>query len=181
MLDSLLKLVKEQVGSEIVSSTAIPNEKNDAAIKSVADGIFGGLKTAATGDGLKGVLGLLGGGGGISSSLTKVVTSSVVSQLTSKIGLGSSVASGLASGIVPKILGSLSSKTQDSSNSDFDASGILSALTGGKTSGLDVKKLIDSGIGNGDGKLDLSDLTSMFSSKSSGGLGSIIGSFFGKK
>ncbi|MDR1763034.1 MAG: DUF937 domain-containing protein [Dysgonamonadaceae bacterium] len=198
MIDKLVELVQQYAGNTVINNSAVPNEKNEAAISSIADGVFNGLKSEATGAGLGSILNMLSSGGNISSAITKTVQSSVIESLISKTGIAKSAASGIAASIVPSILGSLSKNTADASNKGFDISNILSSLTGGATSGLNVSNLLDR---NGDGKLDFNDLSSMLSSgsetttatgkkktqvgssSSSGGglLGGLLGNLFGKK
>ncbi|MDR1747106.1 MAG: DUF937 domain-containing protein [Tannerella sp.] len=171
MIDKLLGLVQEFAGSAVVENPAVPNSKNDLAVKSIADGILGGLKQEATGSGFGNIVGMLTKGGNVSSSVMNAVQGSVIDNLMSKVGISSTVAKSIAKQVVPSILGSLSRKAADAKNTHFDAGSILSSLTGGKTKGFDIQSLVDKGIGNGDGKLDLNDVISLLgkSQSSSGG------------
>jgi hypothetical protein len=170
MLDNLMKdLVKQYAGSTVIDNPSIPDEKNESAISSITDGILGGLKQQAAGNGLSGIIGMLTQGGHVDNATSQNVQGSVIDSLTSKLGIGKGVASSIAAQIVPAALSALSKNTADKNNTNFDLSGILSSLTGGKTSGLDIAGLVDKGFGNGDGKLDLNDLTSA------------LGNLFGKK
>jgi hypothetical protein len=170
MLDNLLKdLVKQHAGSAVIDNPSIPNKQNESAINSIADGILGGLKQQAVGAGLNSIIGMLTKGGNVDSATSKNVQSSVVESLMSKLGIGKGVASSIAAQVVPAALSALSKNTADKNNTSFDLSGILSSLTGGKTRGIDIEGIVDKGFGNGDGKLDLNDLTSA------------LGNFFGKK
>jgi hypothetical protein len=170
MLDNLLNdLVKQYAGSAVINNPSIPNAKNESAISSITDGILGGLKQQAAGGGLSNIIGMLTQSGHVDETTSKNVQGSVVDSLMGKLGIGKGVASNIAAQIVPAALGALSKNTVDKNNKSFDLSSILSSLTGGKTNGMDIAGMIDKGFGNGDGKLDLNDLTSAF------------GNLFGKK
>jgi len=168
MIDKLLGLVQEFAGSSVINNPQVPDAKNNVAIKSIADGVLGGLKQQAAGDGFGNIIGMLTNGGNVSSAVSKSVQTSVVESLIAKAGLNSGVAKSIAGQIVPSILSSLSHKSADKSNSHFDIGDILHSLTDGKSAGLNVQSLIDSGVGNGDGKLDLNDVISFLGKTQSG-------------
>ena len=173
MLDNLLNdLVKQYAGSAVINNPAVPNEKNESAISSITDGILSGLKQHAVGGGLNSIIGMLTQSGNVDATTSQNVQGSVIDSLVGKLGLGKGVASGIAASIVPSILGALSKNSADKSNTAFDPSSILSSLTGGKTAGMDIMSMADKIIGNGDGKLDLNDLTSALGN---------LGNLFGKK
>ncbi|GHT62250.1 hypothetical protein FACS189451_06140 [Bacteroidia bacterium] len=173
MLENLVKdLVNQYAGSAVVNNPSIPNEQNESAISSITDGILGGLKQQAAGAGLNSIIGMLTKGGNVDAATSQNVQGSVIDSLMSKLGIGKGVASNIAAQIVPAALGALSHNTADKSNTNFDLSGILSSLTGGKTNGVDIAGLVDKGFGNGDGKLDMNDLTSALGN---------LGNLFGKK
>jgi len=161
MFDNLLgDLVKQFAGDAVINNPAVPNEKNESAISSITDGILGGLKQHAAGGGLGSIIGMLTNSGQVDDTTTQNVQGSVVDSLIGKLGLGKAAASGIAASIVPSILGALSKNSADKNNTSFDPSSILSSLTGGKTEGMDIMGMIDKGLGNGDGKLDMNDITS---------------------
>jgi len=173
MLEDLLQgLVQQHAGSAVINNPAVPNEKNESAISSITDGILSGLKQHAAGGGLNSIIGMLTNSGQVDDATSQNVQGSVIDSLMGKLGLGKGAASGIAASIVPSILGALSKNSADKSNTSFDPSSILSSLTGGKTAGMDIAGLVDKGFGNGDGKLDLNDLTSALGN---------LGNLFGKK
>ena len=173
MLEDLLQgLVQQHAGSAVINNPDVPNEQNESAISSITDGILGGLKQHAAGGGLGSIIGMLTNSGQVDATTSQNVQGSVVDSLMGKLGIGKGIASGIAASIVPSILGSLSKNSADKSNTSFDPSSILSSLTGGKTAGMDIMGMADKMIGNGDGKLDLNDLTSALGN---------LGNLFGKK
>lgn len=168
MANNLLGLVQQIAGDALVNNAAIPETKTKTAIESITDGIFSGLKTEATGGGLGQIIGMFSSGGKVSNSLVNNVQTSVISSLMDKVGITNSVAKTIAAQVVPAILSALSKGASDPKNKDFDAAGMLSSLTGSKGSGIDFKSLLDKGIGNGDGKLDLNDVIGLLGEKSNG-------------
>lgn len=177
MVNDLLKLVQQVAGDSIEKDKNIPKDQTKNAIQSITDGVFGGLKQEALGGGLGNIINMFSSkGNNISDSITKTVQASVVNSLMDKIGIKNTAAKSIANQLVPQILALLSKFGGDSKNKDFNAGELLAQLTGGKTKGLDLKNILDQGIGNGDGKFDLSDLTSLLGNagnknKSSGGGG----------
>ena len=167
MLENLLELVKQHAGEAIVNNPAIPNEQNDAVIQETTQSITGGLQNMLASGGITDVLNMFRGHG--SSSVTQHISGGVIQNLMNKFGLNQSAASGIAGSLVPGILQNLVNQTNDPGNSSFDIQGIFNSLSGGRTQGIDVQGLLSKvtqGGGldkDGDGDVDLHDLTAMFS------------------
>ena len=108
-----------------------------------------------------------------SSPVTQNVNSTLTDNLSSKLGIPAGQAGGIASSILPMILGKLVSRTNDPNDKSFDLQSMLNQFSGGKTAGLDVGGIMNkfkSGLDkDGDGDVDLSDLTSMFGNSAGGG------------
>lgn len=177
MLDNLLDLVKQHAGSSILNNPEVPNDKNEAAIAAAGQGITGGLQQLLSqGGGIKDVMSLFSGNHDISSSNPAVqqVSGNVVQNLMDKIGLNQQQASSVAGGLVPDVLKNLVNKTNDPNDSSFDIQGIFNSLSGGGTSGMNVQNLLNKFKGgldrDGDGDVDLQDLTAAFSGKGGGGV-----------
>lgn len=131
MLENLLNLVKEYSGDAIVNNPAIPNEHNDSAISTVSTTIFDSLKSIMGNGGISDITNLFNGSnqtGG--SGLTAGIIGNVVTNLMNKFGISSEHAKDIANQIIPKVLGSLVSKTNDPNDSSFDLSSILQSLSG---------------------------------------------------
>lgn len=174
MLDNLLNLVKQHAGSSIVNNPDIPNEKNDEAVAVAGQGITGGLQQLLSQGGIKDVMSLFSGNQEISSSDPAVqqVSGNVIQNLMDKVGLNQQQASSVAGGLVPDVLKNLVNKTNDPNDSSFDIQGIFNSLSGGGTSGMNVQNLLNKFKGgldrDGDGDVDLQDLTAAFSGKGGG-------------
>ena len=159
MLDQLIKLVEQNAGSAIVQNKAIPDQHNQAAINTVAEQIFSGLKNQASQGNVQQLAGMFQGG---SSSLTNnpIVTqliSSVAGSVASKFGVSKEAAQSMASSLLPTVMNQLVNKTNDPKDNSFDLGGIMKSVTG--NSGFDVSSML--------GK--------------AGGLGDMLGGMFGKK
>jgi hypothetical protein len=166
MLENLLELVKQHAGEAVINNPAIPNEQNDAVIQETTQSITGGLQNMLASGGITDVLKMFGGQGG--SSVTQNISGGVIQNLMNKFGLDQSTASGIAGSLVPGILQNLVSQTNDPGNNSFNIQGIFNSLSGGRTQGLDVQgllgKVTQGGLDkDGDGDVDLQDLTAMFS------------------
>ena len=108
-----------------------------------------------------------------------------------KFGLSNSAAAGVVGNMLPSVLGGLINKTNDPDDNSIDMGGLMGAITGGKTSGIDFSSILSQGAGAlADGKLDMNDLMNLAGSamgggnnqqQNSGGLGSILGGLFGGK
>lgn len=178
MLDNLLNLVKQHAGSSIINNPAVPNEKNEEAVTVAGQSITGGLQQLISQGGLKQVLAMFSGKEEINSANPAVqqVSGNVAQNLMDKLGLDQQQAGSVAGGLVPDVLKNLVNKTNDPNDSSFDIQSIFNSLSGGSTSGMNVQGLLNKFKGgldqDGDGDVDLQDLTAAFSGK--GGSGGVI-------
>ena len=132
MLENLLNLVKEYSGNAIVNNPAIPNEHNDSAISTVSTTIFDSLKSTMSNGGISDIISLFNGSGQTNGSgLTAGMIGNVVTNLMNKFGISSDHAKDIATQIIPKVMGSLVSKTNDPNDSSFDLSSIMKSLSSG--------------------------------------------------
>ena len=134
MFDELLKLVKENAGSAIVDNPAIPNQQNDA-------GIMDQLKSAVSSGGIGQITDMFSGGNAASSPMVKNISDGVAKTLVSKFGISNEQANGIVQSLIPKVMGSLVSKTNDPNDKSFDLNGVIGSLTGGGASGDLMGKL----------------------------------------
>ena len=144
MLDQLIKLVKENAGDAIINNPAIPNDKNDLAIKTAATSIFDNLKNQVGAGGLSSLMDMFTGGGNTTSgSLVDKLTSGVGKDLMAKLGIDQATAMSIVSQLIPVVMSKLKNKTNDPNDKSIDLEGILGSLTGkgggdllGKVKGL---------------------------------------------
>ncbi len=178
-LDQLINLVKEHAGAAINNNPAIPADKKEDAIAVTGSSIAGGLQELLSkgGAGVTDLMKLFAGKENPGESpVTQQVSDSVTQNLSSKLGIPASQAGSIASSIIPSILGGLVNKTNDPNDHSFNIQDIFNHFSGGKTSGLDVSSVLNKFKGSldkdGDGDVDLNDLTAMFSG--GGGIGGIM-------
>jgi hypothetical protein len=160
MLDQLIKLVEQNAGSAIVNNKAIPDQHNQAAIKTVAEQIFNGLKGHASSGNLQQLAGMFQGGGNASSNpIVTQLIASVAGSVASKFGISSQAAQSMATSLLPTVMNQLVKKTNDPKDNSFDLGGIMKSVTGNNSF----------------------DLGSLMGGKSGGGLGGMLGGLLGKK
>ncbi len=197
MLEILQGLIQQAGQKAVVENQEIPNEQNEGVMGEVMQGLLGGLTNQANSQGGVGsLLGMLSGqsasqGGGLMSNpIVANIAQSVIGNVMSKFGLSNGVASSVVSNMLPSVLGGLISKVNDPNDSSVDMGGVMGALSGGKTDGIDFGSLLSKGANVfADGKVDMSDLINLAtggsSNSNSGGgggmLGGLLGGLFGKK
>ena len=186
MLEQLTQLVQQFGQQDVVQNSAIPNEHNEAVMQETSSTILSGLKNVlGQPGGMEQLGGLLGGGAADASNpVVSGITTQLVENLGSKFGVDAGAASGLASSMIPKILGSLIGNAKDPNVSGFQMSDLVSAISGGGTSGgglMDMVSKYGGSFGldqNADGKVDMSD--AMAAVNNNGGIGALFGKLFGK-
>jgi uncharacterized protein YidB (DUF937 family) len=179
MIDQLINLVREKAGEAIISNPAIPNEKNENAIKETSNSIAGSLKNMISGGQIADVLKMFSGKQDASGSpAANKISSDVINDLQEKFGLDHDSAKGIANRLVPDVMNDLVKKTNNPGDKSFDIQGIFNNLSGGATSGFNLQGLLNKFKGSGldkdgDGDTDLKDLMKVvtdFGAKSTGGI-----------
>jgi hypothetical protein len=192
MFDQLLQLVREQAGQTLAANPNIPSSHNDALIGETTVSIEQGIQNALANGDLKQVLGLFSGKQDVSSSpVVQQISGNLIDRLKQHFNMDGQSASSLTGSLIPTIMGALVNKSQDS-NSGFSLDGLIGSLTGGQPGGANFSSLLSKFAGgldqDGDGDVDLDDLSAFFSKgaqtnvnkKGSGELGDILGKLFGK-
>jgi hypothetical protein len=129
--DQLVNRVKEHAGDAIINNTAIPNQKNNAAIKETASSILKGLKGQMAGGNLGNITDLIKNGNISNNPAVGTIKDQAVKQMMKKFKLDSSTAGAIAANLIPAVLSSLSKKTNDPNDNSFDMDDILKTLKGG--------------------------------------------------
>lgn len=161
MIDKLINLVKQNAGDEIIQNPAIPDDKNDEAIREAGIEINNGLQQEAQQGNVQNLISMFKGhtSGGLSSNpAVSSIIGRVAGKLAAKFGIPESTAASIAAGLVPKVLNQFINKTNDPNDNDFDLQDVLKNVTGNNNIG----DLLGKGTG---GK---------------GGIGETIGGFFKK-
>ena len=184
MFEQLTQLVQQFGQEAIVNNNAVPNEHNEAVMNEAESSIFSSLQKMASEGGVEKLAGLLQGNNAQNPSNPAVqqITQQLTGSLGEKFGLNNSAAAGVAGSLIPKILGGLVNKVNDP-NDSFQVTDLIGAISGRtQTSGImDAISKYGTQFGldqNADGKLDMNDAIAV--SKSSGGIGGLLGKLFGK-
>lgn len=183
MFEQLTQLVQQFGGEAVVNNPAIPNEHNEAVMEEAGGSILSGLKDMVAGGNFGDVAGMLSGKTPIdmNNPVVKELAGKVIGNLGSKFGLSTEAAGGVAAGLIPNVLGGLVNKAQDSSDSSFNISDLVSSISGGAGNAglMDAVSKYGGQFGldqNGDGKVDAADA---IAAVSKGGLGGVLGKLFG--
>ncbi|MBV8254968.1 MAG: hypothetical protein JO154_20375 [Chitinophaga sp.] len=187
MFEQLLQLVQEHAQTAVVNNPDVPNEHNEAVMQAATESITNGLQQELANGNTAGVLSLLGGQSGTEgNSVVSNISNNFLDTLLQKFNLDKGTATQLATSLIPTVMGSLVNKTNDASNSSFSLDGILSHLTGGASSGLNLGGIMDKLKG---GNFDLGELKDVFTggakqqqegnSGNSGGIGDVLKNLFG--
>lgn len=131
MLEQLINLVKENAGDAIIKNPAIPNQKNDAAIKATAASILNSLKGQMSGGNANGITDLIKGGNVANNPMVANITQQVSAQLMKKFGLDNSAAASVVGSLIPAVMSQLSKKTMDPNDNSFTLDGVMNGLSGG--------------------------------------------------
>ncbi|HSB92115.1 MAG TPA: hypothetical protein VLC28_03320 [Flavitalea sp.] len=174
MLENLINLVRENAGDAIINNPAIPNERNEEAVQDTSHSVVNSLKNAISGGNIKDVMKIFSGHTDPSNPVVQDATNNLSQNLSGKYGISGGQASGIAGSLIPMILSQLAGKTSDPSNNSFNIQDIFNQLTGGKTSGVNMGGILDKFKGgldkDGDGDVDLSDLTGLLTGGGSGSM-----------
>jgi hypothetical protein len=162
MLDQLIKLVEQNAGSAIVQNKAIPDQHNQAAIKTVAEQIFNGLKSQASSGNVQQLTSMFQGEASKAGNnpIVNQLVSSVAGTVAKKFGVSQQAAESMAKTLLPTVMNQLVQKTNDPKDDSFDLGGIMKSVTG--NSALDGNNMLGGKSGGG-------------------GLGNMLGGMFGKK
>jgi hypothetical protein len=131
MLEQLFDLVKQNSQEAIVQNPAVPNENNEDVMQTIMGSITGGLQEHAQAGNLTGLMGLLSGNSGTSSSslmnnpIISAIAGKAISAIMEKFGMNSQTAGGIVASVLPGVLGGLISKVSNPGDSSIDFNDIL--------------------------------------------------------
>jgi uncharacterized protein YidB (DUF937 family) len=168
MLENLMDLVRKYTGDAVDRNSAIPNEKNGVVAEQAGNSIVDTLKNALSSGKIGDVLGYFKNGGNGSHPIVNEATTNYAQDLQTKFGIDPAQAHEVANKVVPETMSAMAAKTADPNDSSFNIQDIFNKLSGGKTSGINIQEKLNKFTGgkldkDGDGDVDLQDLTSMFS------------------
>ena len=202
MLEQLMDLIKQHSQEAVVNNPDVPNEQNTAVMQETGSTIMNTLQSLLGGGKANDVMSFFSNKSGDVSNhpVTQNISGNLISNLMSKFGLNGQQAGGIAASLLPMVLSKLVSKTNDPNDSSFNIQNIFNSLSGNSTSGLDIQGILSKFTGggaanttntagnnpldqNGDGNVDLNDITAAFSGNktgdNSGGGGGILNTIKG--
>ncbi|HEY0678131.1 MAG TPA: DUF937 domain-containing protein [Chitinophagaceae bacterium] len=168
MIENLINLIRQNAGDAITNNPAIPNERNEEAVKETGNSILSSLQGALSGGNIKDVIGMFTNGTASDNNpVVRQASGNLMDKLKQQFGLNTDQAAGIAGTVVPNVMNQLAQKTADPNDKSFDVQDIFNQLSGGKTSGMNVQGMLSKFKGgldkDGDGDVDLQDLKSVFS------------------
>ena len=186
MLDQLNKII-EQFTAQEVSNSSVDNSLTSKVAQETGNSLLEGISGAVKGGNFGEIMNLFNQDKNslVSNPLVQQIISGLTNNLGTKVGIDSKNASSLAATLIPLVISFLGSKAK-SGEAGFNITDIISGLSGGKSGGL-LDALGGLGLDkNGDGKVDFQDALAALTgdsknTKSSGGLGGLLGGLFGKK
>lgn len=186
MFEQLTQLVQQFGIDAVVKNESVPNEHNEAVMEEAGSSILSGLKDMVADGNLGDIAGMLSGKTPIdmNNPIVKELAGKVTGNLGDKFGLSPETAGGVAGSLIPQVLNGLVNKANDTSDSSFQISDLVNAISGGSgNSGLmDAVSKYGGQFGldqNADGKVDMGDAMAAVTKKS-GGLGGLFGKLFGR-
>lgn len=186
MFEQLTQLVQQFGTDAVVKNESIPNEQNEAVMEEAGSSILSGLKDMVAGGNLGDIAGMLSGKTPIdmNNPIVKELAGKVTGNLGDKFGLSPETAGGVAGGLIPQVLNGLVNKANDASDSSFQISDLVNAISGGTGNAglMDAVSKYGGQFGldqNADGKVDMGDAMAAVT-KNSGGLGGLLGKLFGR-
>src|SRR5688500_18973571 len=120
MLDQIIDLIRNNAGGAVINNPAIPNEKNESAIRQGSNSIIETLKNALASGRLKEVLGYFKNGGSGNHEIINEATNNYSRDLHNNLGLNEKDASDVASKVIPSSMEQLANKTNDPSDNSFN-------------------------------------------------------------
>jgi hypothetical protein len=164
-MDELFKIIQESGRQTVVENENVPNEHNEDVMREAHSSIVNGLKSQGASGQLQGLLGSLQGGAAQGNPAVQQISTDFIGNITRKFGINPGTAASIASAIIPMVLGKMAGKAHQQ-GSGFDLGSLISSFTTGNTAGnttgaggLAGKFGLDK---DGDGDVDLGDLTKMF-------------------
>ena len=185
MFEQLTQLVQQYGNDAVVKNQSIPNEQNEGVMNEASSSILSGLQKMLAEGNTNDLASLFQGNNASDASnpVVQKLTAEYSGNLGSKFGIDGAAASGVAGSLIPTVLGALFGNAKDPNQKGFEISDIVNAISGGKGNSdlMDTISKYGTQFGldqNADGKLDVSDVMVVVSSK--GGISGFFAKLFGK-
>ena len=168
MFDELFQMIKQNGQRAVVENDQVPNEHNEGVLEEAHNAVASGLGNINNPDQANGLFESVRSGSPQSNPSVQHISDNFISKITQKFGISPGVASSIASALIPLVISQVVGKGNAQGGAG-GLGGLLAGLTGGtSTQGGGLAGNISSmgsKIGldkDGDGDVDLNDLTKMF-------------------
>ncbi|MCF0040463.1 hypothetical protein [Dyadobacter fanqingshengii] len=179
MLDELFNLIKQNGQQAVVENSEVPNEHNDAVMQEAQSSIVDGLSNIKEPDQVNSLFESVQNGQTESNPAVQQISNNFTGNIMQKFGINGSTAASIASAIIPVVLAKMANRGGQGGAGGLDLGGLLGSLTGGRFGGGNLGGSntssgggLGGNLGNmgaklgldkdGDGDVDLNDLTKMF-------------------
>lgn len=179
MLDELFNLIKQNGQQAVVENSEVPNEHNDAVMQEAQSSIVDGLSNLKEPDQVDSLFESVQNGQTESNPAVQQISNNFTGNIMQKFGINGSTAASIASAIIPVVLAKMANRGGQGGAGGLDLGGLLGSLTGGRFGGGNLggsNTSSSGGLGgnlgsmgaklgldkDGDGDVDLTDLTKMF-------------------
>jgi len=173
MLDELFNLIKQNGQQAVVENSEVPNEHNEDVMQEAQSSIVDGLSNIKDPDQVNSLFESVQSGQAESNPAVQNISNNFAGNIMQKFGINGSTAASIASAIIPVVLAKMANRGGQGGAGGLDLGGLLGSLTGGKLGGntssggglggnlgsMGAKLGLDK---DGDGDVDLNDLTKMF-------------------
>lgn len=131
LLDNITKLVQQYADDAIIKNPAVPNEKNEIAIKETAASLMNQLTGKNSSIDMSALSKFFDKDDDIAQNpAVGKISDGIAGDLMKKLGINNATATGIVNKMVPVILSKLKHKTNDPNDKDFDLQDILGSLSG---------------------------------------------------
>lgn len=164
MFEQLSEILNQASKSAIVENADVPNEHNEAVTQEAQNSILAGLQNMNPAQ----ITQMVEQGTDANSEGVNNITNQFAGNIAEKFGINSNMAKTIGASLIPMVMGKLFNKAKDPNDQSFGLQDILGSLTGGGAASGGIQNTINSIGGklgldkDGDGDVDLNDITKMF-------------------
>ncbi|MCE6988650.1 hypothetical protein [Dyadobacter sp. CY323] len=174
MFDELFDIIRQSGQQTVVENDAVPNEHNGAVMQEAQNSIVNGLSGLTDPVQRNSLFESVQSGQTENNPAVQQIKNNFMGNIMQKFGINAGTAASIASALIPIVLSKIVNKSSQGGSGGLDLGGLLGSLTGGNATGGNASSgggLAGNlgGIGaklgldkDGDGDVDLNDLTKMF-------------------
>ena len=174
MFDELFDIIRQNGQQAVVENDAVPNVHNGAVMQEAQNSIVNGLSGLTDPAQRNSLFESVQNGQTESNPAVQQISNNFMGNIMQKFGINAGTAASIASALIPMVLSKLANKNSQGGAGGLDLGGLLGSLTGNNSAGVNMSPgggLAGNlgGMGaklgldkDGDGDVDLNDLTKMF-------------------